>query len=128
MRDGKVAVGTTLVTAAHVAKVSLHGFTQLSATDGSMFSFAARVLTLPHMTLLQAIPELDRWYAVDIRIGDSSLARVPIRGFRGRIVVRSHTQSGVGIDVRVSSGWSDAHALSKGETMRLHPRQNEVLG
>ena len=80
VRDGKVAVGTIVVTASRLLEVGPGGATSLRAGDETPFAFAAGVLVLPTMSLAQAVPELDRWYAVHIRVGDPSLAPIPIKG------------------------------------------------
>jgi ferric-dicitrate binding protein FerR (iron transport regulator) len=48
--------------------------------DPTQFTFATGVLTMNGVTLKDAIPDLDRWYSVDIRLGDSALAHKRIFG------------------------------------------------
>lgn len=80
VRDGKVGVGATVLTAQRMAEVGRSGVPRVGAADPSLFSFAAGVLTLGDMPLSQAIPELDRWYDTDLRLGDSTLANQRVRG------------------------------------------------
>jgi ferric-dicitrate binding protein FerR (iron transport regulator) len=42
--------------------------------DAAVSSFVNGVLTLTNVPLPAAIPELDRWYDADIRLGDPQLA------------------------------------------------------
>lgn len=80
VRDGKVAVGTTVVPAARMVTVGPHGTSTVRPADPAQFEFAAGVLTLPRTRLADAIPELDRWYNADIRLGDPALASRIIEG------------------------------------------------
>ena len=74
VRDGKVAVGATVVTAARMAVVRRRGPTRLLSADPATFSFASGVLVLDGGLLPDVIPDLNRWYDVDIRLGDARLA------------------------------------------------------
>ena len=80
VRDGKVAVGTVVLTASQLIEVGPRGVTSLRPADASQFSFAAGVLTIDSMPVMQAVPELNRWYAADIRFGDPSLEHGRIDG------------------------------------------------
>lgn len=80
VRDGKVAVGNVVVTAAKLLEVGPHGVSSLRPADPSLFGFASGVMQVKSMPLSQAIPELNRWYGAEIRLGDVSLAQVPIEG------------------------------------------------
>jgi len=74
VRDGKVAVGTTVVTANQLAEVGRNGMAHLRVSDGSPFTFATGTLTIDGLLLPAAIVELNRWYDADIRLGDPVLA------------------------------------------------------
>ena len=80
VRDGKVAVGRVVVTAARLLEVTPHDALRLRAANPAQFGFTAGVLKLNNMPLSRAVAELDRWYAADIRLGDSSFAKIPIEG------------------------------------------------
>jgi transmembrane sensor len=80
VRDGKVSVGPTVVPAAWMAEVGSNRVARIRGMDRSLFGFAAGVLTLDSMSLSNAIPELDRWYNADVRLGDPSLAAQPVEG------------------------------------------------
>ncbi len=73
VQDGKVAVGSTVVTAAQQALVPRQGLPIVTAVPPSRFTFATSVLTLEGQRLIDAIPELNRWYDADIRLGDIDL-------------------------------------------------------
>ena len=80
VRDGRVAVGPAVLTAHRLIEMRDDGTWQVGSADASQFSFATGALTLPEMTLAEAIPELDRWYNVDLQLGDSTLASRHIVG------------------------------------------------
>ena len=80
VRDGKVAVGNVVVTAARLVEVAPHGAQRLRSADPAQFGFTTGVLKLSSMPLSRAVTELDRWYAADIRLGDTSFAKIPIKG------------------------------------------------
>lgn len=80
VRDGKVEVDRTVVTANRLAEVWRTGRTQLRPSDASAYTFATGTLTLTNLSLKQAVVELDRWYDADIRLGDPSLARRHMEG------------------------------------------------
>lgn len=80
VREGKVAVGTSVVTAAHMVEVGRTGVAHVRSSDMSPFTFATGVLTLNGLPLSAAIAELDRWYDADIRLGSPALATKQITG------------------------------------------------
>jgi len=80
VREGRVAVSSTVIAANQLIEVSQNGAMRLAPADLSQFSFVTGVLTLHRTRLADAIPELNRWYNADIRLGDASLARQEING------------------------------------------------
>jgi ferric-dicitrate binding protein FerR (iron transport regulator) len=80
VRDGKVSVGHTVLTAMRQVAVSSHGVNAVQPATPAQFSFVFAVLTFNDTPLLEAIPQLDRWYNADIRLGDSKLAQRRIVG------------------------------------------------
>ena len=86
--EGKVTVGSVIVTARQSADVDQHGVARLQAADESRFTFATGVLTLGVTSMAKAIPEFNRWYDADIRLGDPSLAN---REIEGRFIAGSLT-------------------------------------
>ncbi|HXC26302.1 MAG TPA: FecR domain-containing protein [Gemmatimonadaceae bacterium] len=81
VRDGKVAVGPTVVAAAQMVAVGRQGgVSPIRPSDGSQFTFAAGILTINGLPLRAAIVELDRWYDADIQLGDPTLAMHPLDG------------------------------------------------
>jgi transmembrane sensor len=80
VREGKVAVRSTVLTGGHQVAVGPHGTSSVQAANASEFSFVSGLLTLTNLPLPAAIPELNRWYDADIRLGDRSLADRRITG------------------------------------------------
>lgn len=80
VQDGKVAVGKAVLTANRLAEVGHGGIPYVRRADASLFTFATGILTINGVPLSQAIADLDRWYNVDIRLGDSTLATRPLKG------------------------------------------------
>lgn len=78
VREGKLAVyagavGSVVLTAGRQVAIDRVGGMQLGEAEPRQFSFAAGVLTFTGGLLRDAIPDLDRWYDADIRLGDSTL-------------------------------------------------------
>lgn len=83
VEDGKVSVGsmehnsasgpTAVVTANQTAFVSIEGKPRVVSGDSRQLGFARGVLEFDDSKFPDAIPELNRWYNVDIRLGDSAL-------------------------------------------------------
>ncbi|HXC26016.1 MAG TPA: FecR domain-containing protein [Gemmatimonadaceae bacterium] len=85
VRDGKVTVRSTrtpstVVTAAQQAEIAQTGQIQTRSADLAQFAFATGLLKLDRVPLPAAIPELNRWYDVDIRLGAPSLASERVTG------------------------------------------------
>jgi transmembrane sensor len=80
VRSGKVAVGSIVLTGGRLIEVGDGKNWHTGPADPAPFSFVMGTLTLAEMSLAQAIPELDRWYDADIRLGDSTLGERHIVG------------------------------------------------
>jgi transmembrane sensor len=90
VRDGRVGVRSLMrspmrsvvLSANQQVAVGERGVGPVQSASASAFTFATGVLTFDGVTLAQAIPDLDRWYDVDLRLGDPALARLtPAGGF-----------------------------------------------
>ncbi len=80
VRDGKVAVRSTVVTAQQQAVVTRAGAIHVESTDPTQFSFTTGVLVLHDVLLRDAAATLGRWYDADIRFGNSAVANRRIAG------------------------------------------------
>ena len=80
VRDGKVMVNSAVLTAMQQVAVDNGNPGAVHTADSTQFTFASGTLTLSDMPLLNAIPELNRWYDADIRLGDPQLIRRRIAG------------------------------------------------
>jgi ferric-dicitrate binding protein FerR (iron transport regulator) len=80
VRDGKVGVRTLVLAAGQQSDVRETGIPQVRTADPARFTFATGVLTLEDMPLRDAAVELSRWYDLDIRLGDSTLATQTVWG------------------------------------------------
>jgi ferric-dicitrate binding protein FerR (iron transport regulator) len=85
VRDGKVSVhhGATpsiVLTAMQQADVGRSPDVRVSAVDPSRFSFVNGVLSFKNTPLHEVAVELGRWYDVEIRLGDASLAGTRVTG------------------------------------------------
>jgi len=115
VRDGRVSVHSLVLGAAQQVAVQPNGVLLRGTADPARFTFAAGTLTLDGLTLPQAIPELNRWYDVDIRMGDASLAA---RGVGGKFAAGSVT------DLVAILEWTlDVRAVREGRRLTLYPRQ-----
>lgn len=80
VRDGKVMVESSVVTANEEVRATL-GFTSpVTTTSATRFTFTQGILSIGETSLVDAIPQLNRWYNVDIRLGDPTLAARRIEG------------------------------------------------
>lgn len=73
VRDGRVSVQSTVLSADQEVMASENGVSTVSRANPGYFTFAQGVLTLDDVRLDDAISDLNRWYNADIRLGDSSL-------------------------------------------------------
>ena len=81
--EGRVAVGRLVVAAQHLVEISPEGTTQVRMANPSEFAFASGTLVIRPTTLSKEIPELDRWYDAEIRLGDPALAGETFQGHFG---------------------------------------------
>jgi ferric-dicitrate binding protein FerR (iron transport regulator) len=114
VRDGKVAVQSTVVTAQHQATVNQRGGIHLSPASPAQFTFAKGVLTLNGVMLKDAIAELDRWYDADIRVEDPTLLRYSIHG---TCTTGSLTDLSSILELTL-----DARVVRDGRTLTLFPK------
>jgi ferric-dicitrate binding protein FerR (iron transport regulator) len=80
VREGKVAVRSQVLAGMQQSEFTAQGATAVQTANASLFSFATGMLTLDDMPLHDAVVELSRWYDLDIRLGDASLATRRIGG------------------------------------------------
>ena len=114
VRDGKVAVVGTVVTAQRVAVIGQDGLQHLGPANASLFSFARGVLALDGVSLPQAIVELSRWYDADIRLGDPALVTRHVKG---------EFAAGSLSDLTAILEWTfNARVVRDGRVLTLYPR------
>lgn len=80
VRDGRVMVGDKIVEANQQLVAHSDGSSVVTAANEAPFTFAQGIMTLQKTTLADAVPELMRWYDVDIRIGNPVLDNKNIAG------------------------------------------------
>lgn len=89
VRDGKVAVAgaapasrrhPVILTANYQAEITPASVVSMGPANSGEWSFATGTLSLVHQPFAAAIPELNRWYDTEIRLGDPSLERHQITG------------------------------------------------
>lgn len=80
VESGKVAVGSSVITANEGVAVNSSGESSLISVTQNHFSFADGILEFRYKGLREAIPELNRWYNADIKLGDESLAGSKVVG------------------------------------------------
>ncbi len=83
VRDGKVGVGSVILTANQQLTVNDAGTSHLSDARPGQFTFVSGALTLSDVPLNDAIVELNRWYNANIRIANSELSMLGMRGISG---------------------------------------------
>lgn len=80
VRDGKVSVGSAVLSANQEIYVSSLGPSQVRQIASHQSDFTTGVLVLNDISIANAIPDLNRWYNVDIQLGDTSLAKRKVMG------------------------------------------------
>ncbi|HXC24708.1 MAG TPA: FecR domain-containing protein [Gemmatimonadaceae bacterium] len=119
VRDGKVAVHaarrpSVVLTAVQQVKVDRTGAAAVQVSDPTQFSFATGTLVLNGVPFPSAIVELDRWYDVDIRLGDSVLTTRRVAG---------EWTAGSVTDLSAILGWMfNVRVVRDGRVLTLFPR------
>jgi ferric-dicitrate binding protein FerR (iron transport regulator) len=114
VRDGKVGVGSLVLTAERQVVIGHSGAPRVRVADPAQFSFATGVLTLTGGLLADAIPELDRWYNADIRLGDPGLGSQRIQG---------NVSAGSLAELAAMLEWTyNVRVVRDGQVLTLFPR------
>lgn len=82
VQDGKVSVESIVLAANEAVEFSDLATVRRNSSQ-SDFSFTDNVLTLSNRTLKESLPDLNRWFDVEIRFGDSSIGDRKIYGELG---------------------------------------------
>ena len=82
--------------------------------DRSRFGFVAGVLLVNGLRLSEAIPELNRWYDVDIRVGNPRLAQ--------RRLVGEYKAGSVAELQEILMGTFDVRVAREGRVLTLYAR------
>lgn len=80
VQEGRVSTQSLVLSANQSATVSGLGVASRRPLQPGEFSYITGILTLDYQPLIQAIPELNRWYDVDIRLASPDLAHERILG------------------------------------------------
>ncbi len=80
VRDGKVSVQSSVLTAGQQISVGRMGASPVRSVDVTQLPIVSGMLTFEDVPLVAAIPELNRWYNVEIRLADSALEQRRILG------------------------------------------------
>jgi ferric-dicitrate binding protein FerR (iron transport regulator) len=114
VRDGKVAVQSVVVSADQEVHVRDRHISAVQPANPGQFTFATGILTLDNMPLAQAIPELERWYNVDIQCSNDVLTG---RRVKGRFVAGSLS------DLTEILEWTfNLRVVRDGRVLTLYPR------
>jgi len=114
VRDGKVALGATVLSARQQVVVGPGITPVVSPVDDARFAFTDGVLALDNVALRHAIPDLHRWYGADVRLGDSLVARNVVTGrFKGGAPANLKSILELTFDARV---------VQQGKTLILYSR------
>ncbi len=114
VRDGKVQVGTSVLTAGDRVAVTRAGMQSFGRGTSNQFLFADGVLALPLMSFGEAIPELNRWYNADIQVADT---RLMLERIEGQFPVGSLS------DLVERLEWTfNVKVVRHGRTLTIYPR------
>jgi transmembrane sensor len=115
VQDGKVAMRSVVLTAQQQLTVDRTGAMQVQLADDEQFAFATGVLALRYMPLANAIPELNRWFDADVRLGDAALGT---RGIRGKFLAGSRADLAADLEMMF-----DVRVVRDGRILTLFPRR-----
>jgi ferric-dicitrate binding protein FerR (iron transport regulator) len=116
VRSGKVTINQTVLAANDIAHLSAGGVMQVFRQQfiDTAFAFTRGQLVVANQPLRQAIPDLDRWYNVDIRLGDPSVGDIHMDAIL--------TDGSIGDLMEVLSNAQDVRLVREGRTLTLYPR------
>jgi transmembrane sensor len=115
VQDGKVSVQSQVLTAMQQLVVNSRGIaSQIYPANPARFSFASGLLVLDNVPLSEAIAELNRWFDVDLRLGDPSLGKT--------ILVAGSFQSGSVTDLMgLLQETFNVRVVRNGKTLTIYP-------
>lgn len=120
VQEGRVNVNSIIVNAEEKVVVAHRGVISRETVSAGQFTFASGILTLEGVSLLEAIPELNRWYNADIRIGDPGLENE---------YIKARFASGSLTDLaEIFELLFNARIVSAGRVLTLYSKGNEVKG
>jgi transmembrane sensor len=114
VREGKVAVQSAVVTAGQQVVIDATGNAERRPATPGQFAFASGTLVLDNVPMRAAIAELDRWYDVDIRLGNPTLEHVRVKG---EFAAGSRAELKVILEMAFG-----VRAVSAGRVLTLYPR------
>jgi ferric-dicitrate binding protein FerR (iron transport regulator) len=114
VHQGKVSVRSMVVMADRQVEIGRTGVPNTREVNPSLFSFATGVLMLDGVRLSDAIPELNRWYDADIRLGNPALAN--------RMLMGDLPAGTVGEVQEVLELMFNVRVLREGRVLTLFPR------
>jgi ferric-dicitrate binding protein FerR (iron transport regulator) len=116
VRSGKVAVNDTVLNARDVAHVTQAGHLTVAHDQRveSLFGFMFGRLSFVNTPLRTAIPDLNRWYDVDIQLGNQSLGVLPLDA--------ALTSGSIGDLIEILRVTFAVRVVRIGRTLTLYPR------
>lgn len=114
VKNGKVMVGSVVLGASEEALIGHSGASYTQEFSPGRFSFVNGILTLDNVPLPAAIKELNRWYDVDIRIGDPKLS---LKNLGGKFAVGSIADCAEFLKLAF-----DLHVVREGRQLTLYLR------
>lgn len=115
VQDGRVSVGSAILTGGQQVVVSSHGeASPIQSVNMDAVSFTQGVLVLDNISLIDALPDLNRWYDVELRLGDSALSDKQIAG--------GFKSGSISDLVSILELMYDARVERDGRVLTLYPR------
>lgn len=116
VQDGKVSVESTVLTADQEFETISNGASTVRRAVASRFSFDRGVLSFDGVKLVHAIPDMNRWFDADVRLGDSSIKNRSIEGDYG--VGSAGTLAEI-----LEMTFKDLRVVRQGRVLTLYPRE-----
>ena len=80
VQDGKVSVASKILTAHQQITIGPRGMSPVTAVSADQFDLPDGTMRFRNVRVRDAIPDLNRWYDADIRLGDATIANQKVSG------------------------------------------------
>lgn len=113
VQHGKVVVGTQIVTANQEVNVNTDVSNVMHSAKMTRFSFSRNILEFDGIPLKDAIPDLNRWFDADVRLGDPTLG--------SRLLAGEYVTGSVANLAEMLRWTFDVKVVQEGHVLTIYP-------